>query len=94
MTKGDLSGHVKSYHDNIRDKKYFAFSYGDKQEKATLLICSAGSEGWEIRNGCRKSKCLPKEIVLSKYQISKEVVKIKIKPSSNFQKKAKHHLIV
>ena len=42
MTKGDLSGHVKSYHDNIRDKKYFAFSYGDEQEKATLLICSEG----------------------------------------------------
>ena len=37
MTKGNLSGHVKSYHDNIRDKKYYAFSYCDKQEKATLL---------------------------------------------------------
>ena len=35
MTKGDLSGHVKSYHDTVID--IFAFSYGDKQEKATLL---------------------------------------------------------
>ena len=32
MTKGDLSGHVKSYHDTIIDKKYFAFSYGEERE--------------------------------------------------------------
>ena len=36
MTKGDLSGHVKSYHDTIIDKKNFDFSYGDEQEKATI----------------------------------------------------------
>ena len=30
MTKGDLSGHIKSYHDTIIDKKYFAFSYGEE----------------------------------------------------------------
>ena len=42
MTKDDLSCHFKCYHDTIIDKKYFAFSYGDEQEKATLLICSEG----------------------------------------------------
>ena len=26
----------------MRNKKYFSFSYGDEQEKATLLICSEG----------------------------------------------------
>ena len=29
MKKGNFSGHVKSYHDTIKNKKYFAFSYGE-----------------------------------------------------------------
>ena len=35
--KDHLSGHVKSYHDTIIDKKYLAFSYGEEQEKATPI---------------------------------------------------------
>ena len=38
MSKGDLSGHVKSYHDSFRDKKYFAFSHGDEQEKSEHIV--------------------------------------------------------
>ena len=40
MTKGDLSGHVKSYHTTIIE--IFAFSYGDEKEKATLLKTAPG----------------------------------------------------
>ena len=84
MTKGDLSGHIKSYHDTIIDKKYFAFSCGDE------LV------GWWQMDGYQQSTCLTKETLLGQYRlfdkISKEVVKIKIKISNNFQKKGQTSL--
>ena len=36
--------HVKGYHDNIRNKKYFAFSYGDEQEKALMINFNQGAK--------------------------------------------------
>ena len=88
MTKGDLSGHVKSYHDTIIDRKEDT-AVGRKWIIAMVTdrVCV-----WQ------KGNCLAKETLLGQYslfdKISKEVVKIKIKISNNFQKKVKHHLIV
>ena len=77
MTKDDLSCHFKCYHDTIIDKKYFAFSYGDKQENRQS-ICLA------------KETLLGQYRLFDK--ISKEFVKIKIKISNNFQKKGQTSL--
>merc|ERR1711879_22507 len=81
MTKGDLSGHVKSYHETIIDRKEDTV-VGRKWIIAMVTdrVCV-----WQ------KGNCLAKETLLGQYslfdKISKEVVKIKIKISNNFQNK-------
>ena len=79
MTKGDLSGHVKSYQDTIRDKKILCFFLWWEQEKATLLICS---EGWvPIQILWLPIQFVKIEIFWPKYSVSKSSSK---KKSSGF----------
>ena len=78
---GDLSDHVKSYHDIMIDRKE------DTEVGGKWIIAMVTDRVYVWQKG----NCLAKETLLGQYRlfdkISKEGVKIKIKISNNFQKK-------